>query len=91
MEKILTLEKDVFDTITTNGNLSNGIRGLLEIPDTMNYGIGDTMVMLNTPCKERDVFKLTNKQGETRYFIVIEPVDANMAYCYSIYAKKITI
>lgn len=88
MEKILTLEKGVFDTIATNGNLSNELRGLLEIPDIMNYGIGDTMVMLNTPCKERDVFKLTNEAGENRYYIVIEPVDENMAYCYSICAKK---
>ena len=88
MEKILTLEKDVFDAIITNGNLNNELKSLLEIPDSMDYGIGDTMVMLNTSCKERDVFKLTNKQGETRYYIVIEPVDEKMAYCYSIYAKK---
>ena len=88
MEKILTLKKDVFNTITVNGNLNNELKGLLEIPDSTSYGIGDTMVMLNTPCKKRDVFKITNKQGKTRYYVVITPVDKNMAYCYSIYAKN---
>lgn len=87
MEKVTTLDKKMLNTITANDNLSKELRDLLEIPNTKNFGIGDTMVMLNTSSNEGDVFKFVNQKGETRYYIVIEPVDENMAYCYSIFEK----
>ena len=88
MKKIITLSKGMFDTITPNGKLNSELRSLLKIPDTMPLGIGDTMVMLNSPCDKRDVFKPVNGNREIRYYVVIEPVDERMAYCYSIYEKK---
>ena len=87
MKKIATLDKKMLNTITANDNLSKELRDLLEIPDTKNFRIGDTMVMLNTSSTEGDVFKLVNKKCETRYYIVIEPVNESMAYCYSIFEK----
>lgn len=86
MKKLTTLSTEMYNTIA-NGKLNNELRNLLGISEETEIGIGDTMVMISTPCKPKDVFEYENN-GKTRHYVVIESVNKNMAYCYVIYGRN---
>lgn len=85
MNKIATLTDDMYNKITKDGKLGAALRELLGIPKTKKMGIGSTMCMIGHPSNIKDVFKCTQK-GREIFYVVINPIDDKMAFCYSIYS-----
>lgn len=84
INKIANLTDDMYNRIAKDGKLEVSLRELLGIPRTKRMMIGDTMCMLGKPSKVKDVFKYVQNDREV-FYVVINPIDDKMAFCYSIY------
>ena len=84
MSKVTSLTDDMYNRIAKDGKLGASLRELLGIPKTKKMGIGDTMCMVGQPSKVKDVFKYV-QNGREIFYVVINPMDDKMAFCYSIY------
>lgn len=84
MNKVTTLTDDLYNRVTKDGKLGSALRELLNIPKTKKMGIGDTMVRIGKVSDIKDVFKC-DWNGREMFYIVINPIDEEMAFCYSIY------
>lgn len=60
------------------------IKKLIGIDTEQKYGIGDSVVRVNMPTKQNDVLKC-EWNGRTFYYVVINPIDGIMAFCYTLY------
>lgn len=74
----------MFSKITKDGKIDSTFRELLGIPETKKMRIGTTMCMLEQPSNIKDLFRCT-QNGRDIYYVVINPIDDIMAFCYSIY------
>lgn len=84
VEKITTLTDEQYNRISKSGSLGREVRKVLSIPQNKSVSVGDTVVNIRESSKEKDVFKCTYDSSEV-FYIVIEPMDEQMALCYSIY------
>ena len=84
MNKVTTLSVDMYNRIAKDGKLGTALRELLGIPKTKKMNIGDTMCMVGRPSKMMDVFKYV-QNGREIFYVVINPLDDKMAFCYVIY------
>jgi len=83
MEKVMQLNETQFRLFAKNGKTKE-IKSILGIPEKEKYAIGDSMVKVNKVTLPNDVLKAT-WQGKDRYYVVINPIDEVMAFCYSVY------
>ncbi|MBU5333608.1 hypothetical protein KQI61_15520 [Anaerocolumna aminovalerica] len=83
MEKVMELNETQFRLFAKDGKTKE-IKKILGIPSNKKYGIGDSMVKTNMHTKPNDVLKM-NWKGEDRYYVVIKPVDEEMAFCFTVY------
>ena len=84
MNKVASLTDDMYNRIAKDGKLGTSLRELLGIPKTKKMGIGDSMCMIGRPSEIKDVFKYV-QNGREIFYIVINPLDDKMAFCYVIY------
>ena len=84
MEKVATLNDDQYNRIAKDGKLGKDIRETLGIPKTKKVNIGDTVCKIGELSKTKEVFKyIQNKK--TVFYIIISPINEELAMCYSIY------
>lgn len=86
IERIANLSDDEFNSLRKNGRISDELKHLLNLTEG-DYGIGDSVCQLNEPSRFKDVFKCTQENGRTHYFVVMTPLDDRSALCYTIYSK----
>ncbi len=84
MNKVTSLTDDMYNRISQDGTVEASLRELLGIPKTKKMRIGDTMCMIGQPSEPKDVFKCV-QNGKEVFYVVINPVDNKMAFCYSVY------
>lgn len=84
MSKMTNLTDEMYNKIAKDGKLGTSLREHLGIPKTKKMRIGDTMCMLGQPSKPKDVFKCV-QNGREIFYVVINPMDEKMAFCYVIY------
>ena len=85
MKKILTLTEEQFINLKKSKGQVKMVKELLNLPTNAKIGIGDTAVKINNS-NPLEVYK-ENWKGEDYFYIVIEPMDEELAMCYSIYPK----
>lgn len=85
MEKILTLTQEQFERFKKSKQKVKMAKELLKIPGKEKIGIGDTAVKISNS-KPLEVYK-NNWKDRDYYYIVIEPMDEEAAFSYSIYPK----
>lgn len=85
MEKVMTLNDTQFRLFAKDGKTKE-IKSILGITSNKKYGIGDSMVMTKMETKPNEVLKM-NWKGNDRYYVVINPIDEQMAFCYTVYPK----
>lgn len=83
MEKIMTLDTDTYNRIAKDGELGK-LKEILGIKKNEKYQIGDTMVKIDKISSAGDVFKY-ERNGRKIFYVVINPLNESMAFCYSIY------
>jgi len=86
MKFLTQLTDDEFGRMAKTRALGNDLRSLLHIPFNKPVGIGDTTVRIGRASEKKDVF-VVEKNGEKRFYVVIEPMDDELAFCYSIYPQ----
>ena len=85
MEKIITLTQDQFSRFEKSKFQNKMIKGLLNLPLNAKVGIGDTAVKIKN-ANPLEVYK-ENWKGNDYFYIVIEPMDEEVAMAYSIYPE----
>lgn len=85
MEKIMKLNETQFRLFAKDGKTKE-VKNILGIPSNKKYGIGDSMVMTKMHTEPNDVLKM-DWNGREVYYVVINPIDEQMAFCFSIYPK----
>lgn len=86
MEKIMELAERQFELFSKDGKTKE-IKNILGLQEDKKYGIGDSMVRTNMVTKPKDVLKM-NWNGQDRYYVVIEPICEELAFCYTVYPKE---
>ena len=84
LNKLITLTENQYKQITKGNNLNRELKKALQIPSESVATVGDTLVTLSVPTKQGEVFEYFHGSKRIVY-IVIEPMDDKMAFCYSIY------
>lgn len=84
MNKVTKLTDDMYNRIAKDGKLGTALRELLGIPKTKKMRIGDTTCTVGQPSEVKDVFKYV-QNGREVFYVVINPMDDKMAFCYVIY------
>lgn len=79
----MTLDTDTYNRIAKDGKLGK-LKEVLGIKRNEKYQIGDTMVKIDKISSTGDVFKY-EQNGREIFYVVINPLDEVMAFCYSIY------
>lgn len=85
MDYIKTLRDEDMVWIQKDGD-DTEIKQLIGIDSEQKYGIGDSFVHVNIATKPNDVLKC-EWNGRTFYYVVINPVDDVMAFCYILYPE----
>lgn len=86
MEKVMKINETQFRLFAKDGKTKE-IKKILGLPENKKYGIGDSVVQVNQVTLPNDVLKMT-WSGEDRYYVVINPIDERLAFCYSVYPKQ---
>ena len=86
IERIANLSDDEFNSLKKDGRVSDELKHLLNLTER-DYGVGDSVCLLNEPSRFKDVFKCTQENGRVLHFIVMTPLDEIRALCYTIYPK----
>lgn len=83
MIKVMKLNDSQFSLLSKDGS-TKSIKKILGLSTNKEYGIGDATVITGIETQQKDVFK-ANWNGEDRFYVVITPIDHNLAFCYTIY------
>lgn len=81
-----TLSEQECSKISKSDSLGKDLRKALDIPMNKPMCIGDTSVRVGKQSKKNDVFVVEREKGN-HFYVVIEPMDDELAYCYSIYPR----
>lgn len=87
MKKIANLTDGMYNRISKDGELDSSLRELLGISKTKKMRIGDSLCTIGQLSKTKDVFKIENDNREM-FYVVINPLNEEMAFCYTIYPCK---
>jgi len=83
MEKIKQLTQEQFNIFKKSNNKKKVFKEMVGLNDTVKYEIGDTYIEVNNS-QVFDLFKNTYLDRDI-YYLIIEPVDENLAFAYSLY------
>ena len=87
MKKITNLTDDMYNRISKDGKLDSSLRELLGIPKTKKMCVGDSLCIIGQLSETKDVFKFENDNTKM-FYVVINPLNEEMAFCYTIYPCK---
>jgi hypothetical protein len=83
MKKIKEITVNQFEKLRNSEDQAKVFKEIVNLKQTSEYKVGDTTVKVEGS-KPLDVFKNTFK-GKDTYYIVINTLDEQMAFAYSLY------
>lgn len=84
MKKLKTLTKETYNRLITDENTTPELKEILGIPKEDEISIGDTAVRIGKETNVGDIYVHEHHEHKV-FYIVIEPIDEELAYCYSVY------
>lgn len=84
MKRVKILKPEEFKKIKKDGKLSKSLKESMGISSSAQYGIGDSLVRTKISTVRGEVLNCSYN-GREFYYVVINPVDEENAFCYSLY------